>query len=502
VRHEAEAEAVANRVTGLRDPGEAAPLAVPAVPEWGRAAAGLSGSGRPLSDADRSYFEPRLGRDLSAVRVHDEPAAARGAQAIGARAFALGSDIGFAPGEYAPGTPRGRWLMAHELAHVAQQTAPRTLGGPALTPSAPAIAMRGPLIARPVPRPPALRAPPRAGTGAAPTRGLADPAVPYHQRYAAPAPHDNSFEAMMWRASERAAQDRAVMEGEVPHATLRRGGRPPGFTTDTGRTQQAMIGSGATVTYRVFQFHILDAIEHDVARAETDDDLRRIVGEYMPDSLLARSLLLERLALQRAGRLPTPVAPMILQVLPRFHLPLNLDPRAEQRMQVFSAAVAQRTAAAPRLARGPLAQAVARNLMLAPPDPQDGACRERQVPRGGGNARHDAYALHVTGSTTDYEISTPEGITCSFDGLDPHGQLWEVKTGYRYFSEANIIWSPDVERFHDIILGLEEQRMRCTYVAARCSRPYAYAFDDGEVARFMQVQWGGVPPVFHIPPGP
>ncbi|MDO9498773.1 hypothetical protein [Falsiroseomonas sp.] len=329
---------------------------------------------------------------------------------------------------------------------------------------------------------------------------MTDPAIPYHQRYAQPAPHDNSFEAMMWRASERSAMDRAVMQGEVPHATLRRGGRAPDFTTDTGLAQQAMIGTGATVTYRQMQFHILDAIEYEVARAETDDDLRRIVSDYLPDSLFARSLLVEQVLLDRARGYAQPFGTGVLRIRRQFRIPSHLDPRAEQRMQVFSAAVAARTAAAPRLARGPLAQAVARNLMVAPPDEQPGPCNARDVPRLGGHDRHNAYALHVTGSRSDHQVSTPEGISCTFDGLDPHRQLWEVKTGYRYFSEANIVWSPDVPRFHDIILGLEEQRMRCTFVAARCGYPYAYAFDNPEVARFMQVQWGGVPPVLHIPP--
>lgn len=49
---------------------------------------------------------------------------------LGTRTFAYGADIASAPGEYTPGTPRGRWLMAHELAHVAQQPAPLALGAP------------------------------------------------------------------------------------------------------------------------------------------------------------------------------------------------------------------------------------------------------------------------------------------------------------------------------------------------------------------------------------
>ncbi len=83
------------------------------------AVAGAGSSGQPLTQADRAYFEPRLGRDLSGVRVRDGAAAAGAAQAMGAEAFAFGSDLGFAPGRYRPGSSAGRRLLAHELAHVA-----------------------------------------------------------------------------------------------------------------------------------------------------------------------------------------------------------------------------------------------------------------------------------------------------------------------------------------------------------------------------------------------
>ncbi|MGF1626336.1 MAG: DUF4157 domain-containing protein [Alphaproteobacteria bacterium] len=76
--------------------------------------------GRPLDPATRAFFEPRFGRDLSAVRVHDDPASARSARMIGAKAFTIGADIAFARGRYAPDTAPGRALLAHELAHVVQ----------------------------------------------------------------------------------------------------------------------------------------------------------------------------------------------------------------------------------------------------------------------------------------------------------------------------------------------------------------------------------------------
>lgn len=80
----------------------------------------LSG-GTPLPAAERAYFEPRFGRDFSHVRLHADAAAGTAALSIEARAFTLGGDIAFAPGEYAPGSASGRRLLAHELAHVVQQ---------------------------------------------------------------------------------------------------------------------------------------------------------------------------------------------------------------------------------------------------------------------------------------------------------------------------------------------------------------------------------------------
>lgn len=79
---------------------------------------GLAGGGEPLPPRLRGFFEPRLGDDLSSVRLHTGPAAAAAARSISARAFAHGTDIAFGTGQYAPDSPAGQRLLAHELAHV------------------------------------------------------------------------------------------------------------------------------------------------------------------------------------------------------------------------------------------------------------------------------------------------------------------------------------------------------------------------------------------------
>ncbi len=83
--------------------------------------------GRPLSSADRHYFEPRFGRDLSHVRLHTGPEAQSAARGINARAYTLGNHIAFASGQYEPATARGRHLLAHELAHTFQQKSAWTI---------------------------------------------------------------------------------------------------------------------------------------------------------------------------------------------------------------------------------------------------------------------------------------------------------------------------------------------------------------------------------------
>jgi hypothetical protein len=79
------------------------------------------GDGAPLPDDLRTRAETSLGADLGGVRVHTGDDSAVAADALGARAFAVGQDIHFGAGEYAPGTSGGDLLIAHEVAHTAQQ---------------------------------------------------------------------------------------------------------------------------------------------------------------------------------------------------------------------------------------------------------------------------------------------------------------------------------------------------------------------------------------------
>jgi hypothetical protein len=88
----------------------------------------LEGTGAPMSQSTRDFFEPRFGRDFSNVRMHVDGQAAETAKSAHALAYARGNHIVVASGQYAPETSTGKRLLAHELAHVVQQSDSRSLG--------------------------------------------------------------------------------------------------------------------------------------------------------------------------------------------------------------------------------------------------------------------------------------------------------------------------------------------------------------------------------------
>ncbi len=78
-----------------------------------------SSGGKPLSTAIKNTLEAKFNTDLSNVRVHEGPNAARLTATVGAKAFTLGNHVVFQPGLF--DTQEGQRLLAHELTHVVQQ---------------------------------------------------------------------------------------------------------------------------------------------------------------------------------------------------------------------------------------------------------------------------------------------------------------------------------------------------------------------------------------------
>lgn len=97
---------------GQREPG--LDLEDPAVRRLGPV------GGQPMPEPVRERMEQAFGHDFEHVRIHTDSQAVRAAEALNARAFALGSHLFFGPGAWAPGTPEGDRVLAHELTHVEQ----------------------------------------------------------------------------------------------------------------------------------------------------------------------------------------------------------------------------------------------------------------------------------------------------------------------------------------------------------------------------------------------
>ncbi|MFD9050302.1 eCIS core domain-containing protein [Streptomyces zaomyceticus] len=108
--------------------------------EHSTAASGLQGGGAPLEPGVRDQLSTSYGHDFSPVRVHVGPEADRATGELGALAYTVGNDVVFSHGAYDPLSRRGRSLIAHELAHVAQH------GG---APGAPGFLRTDPSVAPP-----------------------------------------------------------------------------------------------------------------------------------------------------------------------------------------------------------------------------------------------------------------------------------------------------------------------------------------------------------------
>ncbi|MCP3143635.1 eCIS core domain-containing protein [Pyxidicoccus xibeiensis] len=86
------------------------------------ALASSRGAGRPMPVPVRSEMEQAFGVDFSRVRLHSDGQAAHLNRQLHAHAFTHGTDVYFARGMPDLGSGAGRHLLAHELAHVVQQS--------------------------------------------------------------------------------------------------------------------------------------------------------------------------------------------------------------------------------------------------------------------------------------------------------------------------------------------------------------------------------------------
>ena len=83
------------------------------------------GRGEAIAPHIRTPMEDAFGMDFSPVRIHADSEGDRLSRSLDANAFTTGQDIFFRQGAYAPDSPQGKHLLAHELTHVVQQSGER-----------------------------------------------------------------------------------------------------------------------------------------------------------------------------------------------------------------------------------------------------------------------------------------------------------------------------------------------------------------------------------------
>jgi hypothetical protein len=81
----------------------------------------LQSPGQSLAPEARSVMETHFEQDFSGVRVHSDAQSAESARAVNALAYTVGNHVVFGTHQYAPNTPAGQHLIAHELTHTLQQ---------------------------------------------------------------------------------------------------------------------------------------------------------------------------------------------------------------------------------------------------------------------------------------------------------------------------------------------------------------------------------------------
>ena len=81
------------------------------------------GAGQELDPDTKAEMEGAFGHDLSEVRLHTDSAASDAADSLNAKAFTMGTDIYFSDTHSGDlSSTGGKELLAHELAHVMQQS--------------------------------------------------------------------------------------------------------------------------------------------------------------------------------------------------------------------------------------------------------------------------------------------------------------------------------------------------------------------------------------------
>jgi len=453
----------------------------------------LRSSGQPLDTGTRAFMEPRFGYDFSGVRVHSDSRAAESARSVNALAYTVGRDVVFGAGQYAPGTIAGKKLLAHELTHVVQQQGfqATSMDGHSIAPANSSSEKEAETVTHAlfsnsdIPAEVHLSDVATLARQAVPAEApveepVEEPEVeeevepenePEGKRHAAPR-RRSKLEHILASGSREAKMKQDIAEAERPTATLERGGSPPGFIT-VEREELGMWAWG-NARYKVRAFHVLDAIEYAVGRANTEGDLARIQETYI-----------DPLSPQIAR--PSTIIPLSWET-PK--VPQNFDPGAVARTQVYNDALEKRQKVVPSLAR-------ASKKSVAKKTPK--GCFIQPTTERGGDPLATLFCQIVTNGSPEYLVTTPSGEEIVFDGLIGNIAI-ECKCGYASLVKAYTKWiNANDPQYRWSLRALEErdeQMLRQRRIATECGLKLIYYVSNEHVKALLESRWFGDPPIF------
>jgi hypothetical protein len=231
--------------------------------------------GTPLGPRERAEFEAAFGCDLSQIRVHTDALAAAAASAVNARAFTVGRDIFFAAGAFEPRTPRGRTVIAHEIAHALQdqrRVDPSELDGAA------ELTMPGDLV--------------ELGADAA-VAAIAGGRLPAPQLASAGVPQARISRLLAGLLDRRDAADPAQLIARVAETVLTTLASDP--DDRLGRVRRTLLGLDDRTRRLVFERlearlvsadwrHLIEVLDGPAPEGADRGDARELPGDETPDT--------------------------------------------------------------------------------------------------------------------------------------------------------------------------------------------------------------------------
>ena len=458
----------------------------------------VSTPGHPLDRMTTGFMQSRLGHDFSRVRIHNDSSAAGSARAVGAHAYTVGRHVVLGPSFSGLRPVQQAYVAAHELVHTQQTAAGVADGSSAATAERQAervargilsgsamseAAVPGPALGltpddQPVP---AAAAGSPSGGGPEPTSmaerlllweaaGLLDP--PFRPDDVDPIPP-------MAITAKQAALLKPVLAGAAPAL---------GLGVAAAETVTTAVRAAPTLT-------LIEGGAGTAAEVGLGRGILAVAGRVAGPLAIIGSLLWSSDTQPAWADARNPITDTFFQSLEEAQWIARLKPA---QIEYFKWLEAARRIAPPSVDEDP----DPREIPVPRPEPkpqrrrQQPECIERDAPRRGGHARHDAFATKVSGSPNDHFVASWTGLSIQYDGRTAPVLVWEVKVGYEWLYTTSPRW----RSFRELKLAeLDAQKNLGMAIAASCGLVHLWAVPNKWVALLLNKRWGFVPPVLVYP---